>query len=130
MTYKRLVDQAEAIINIVHKRYLSGNKMAYPALLFGIDGFYIESYPGAGHNYQAVIDAIHNCYAKNTTSGIDIGYKEGLKTMVPCRKRYTKIVTISKEKRTRRNGTVLCREGRNIKWIEKFTNKNLWKQIL
>lgn len=64
MTYKRLVDQAEAIINIVHKRYLSGNKMAYPALLFGIDGFYIESYPGAGHNYQAVIDAIHNCYAK------------------------------------------------------------------
>ena len=42
---------------------------------------------------------------------------------------YTKIVTILEEK-TRRNGTVLCREGRNTKWIEKFTNKNLWKQIL
>lgn len=98
MTYKRLIDQAEAIINIVHKRYLSGNKMAYPALLFGIGGFYIESYPGAGHNYQAVIDAIHNCYAKNTTSGIDIGYKEGLKTMVHAGKDIQKLLQYQKKK--------------------------------
>ena len=75
MTYKRLVDQAEAMVSIVHKKYLSGNMMAYPALLLGV--FRIESYPGAGHNYQAVIDAIHNCYARDNTSGIDIGYKEG-----------------------------------------------------
>ena len=52
MTYKRLVEQAKAMVNIVHKKYLSGNKMVYPALLLGV--FRIESYPGAGHNYQEV----------------------------------------------------------------------------
>ena len=36
MTYEKLVDQAEAMVGIIHKRYLSGNNMAYPALLSGI----------------------------------------------------------------------------------------------
>lgn len=45
MTYKRLVDQAEAIINIVHKRYLSGNKMAYPALLLVLMVFILKATP-------------------------------------------------------------------------------------
>lgn len=96
MTYKRLVDQAEAMVNIVHKKYLSGNKMAYPALLLGV--FRIESYPGAGHNYQAVIDAIHNCYARDNTSGIDIGYKEGLKTMVHTGKDIQKLLQYQEKK--------------------------------
>lgn len=96
MTYKRLVEQAEAMVNIVHKKYLSGNKMAYPALLLGV--FRIESYPGAGHNYQAVIDAIHNCYARDNTSGIDIGYKEGLKTMVHTGKIYKNYYNIKRKK--------------------------------
>lgn len=96
MTYKRLVDQAEAMVNIVHKKYLSGNKMAYPALLLGV--FRIESYPGSGHNYQAVIDAIHNCYVRDNTSGIDIGYKEGLKTMVHTGKDIQKLLQYQKKK--------------------------------
>lgn len=84
------------MVNIVHKKYLSGNKMAYPALLLGV--FRIESYPGAGHNYQAVIDAIHNCYARDNTSGIDIGYKEGLKTMVHTGKDIQNYYNIKRKK--------------------------------
>ena len=98
MTYERLVDQAEAMVSIIHKRYLSGNKMAYPALLSGIGNCCIESYRGAGHNYQAVVDAIHNCYARDNTSGIDIGYKEGLETMTRTGKDIQKILDYQKKK--------------------------------
>ena len=58
------VDQAEAMVNIINKKYVTGNRMAYLALLSGVGSCRIESYPGAGHNYQAVVDAIHNCYAR------------------------------------------------------------------
>ena len=61
--YDKLVDQAEAMVNIINKKYVAGNRMAYLALLSGVGSCRIESYPGAGHNYQAVVDAIHNCYA-------------------------------------------------------------------
>lgn len=81
-TYDRLVDQAEAMVNIIHKKYVAGNKMAYIALLSGVGDCRIESYPGAGHNYQAVVDAIHNCYARDNTTGIDAGYRDGLYTMI------------------------------------------------
>lgn len=98
MTYERLVDQAEAMVNIIHRKYLSGNKMAYPALLLGIGNCCIESYPGAGHNYQAVIDAIHNCYARDHAVGIDIGYKEGLETMIRTGKDIQKFPDYQKKK--------------------------------
>lgn len=74
------------------------NKMAYPTLLLGISDCCIESYPGAGHNYQAVVDAIHNCYARNHAAGIDIGYKEGLETMIPTGKDIQKILDYQKKK--------------------------------
>mgnify|MGYP000023593071 FL=1 len=98
MTYERLVDQAEAMVNIVHKKYLSGNKMAYPALLSGIGNFCIESYPGAGHNYQAVVDAIHNCYARDHAAGFDVGYKAGLETMRNTGKDIQNILDYQKKK--------------------------------
>ena len=69
--YEKLVDQAEAMVNIINKKYVAGNKMAYLALLSGVGSCRIESYPGAGHNYQAVVDAIHNCYARDNESKID-----------------------------------------------------------
>lgn len=98
MTYERLVDQAEAMVSIIHKRYLSGNKMAYPALLSGIGNCCIESYRGAGHNYQAVVDAIHNCYARDHATGIDVGYKAGLETMRNAGKDIQKILDYQKKK--------------------------------
>lgn len=98
MTYERLVDQAEAMVNIIHKKYLSGNKMAYPALLSGIGDCCIESYCGAGHNYQAVVDAIHNCYARDHAAGFDVGYKAGLATMRNTGKDIQKILDYQKKK--------------------------------
>lgn len=109
MTYEKLVDQAEAMVGIIHKRYLSGNNMAYPALLSGIGNCCIESYCGAGHNYQAVVDAIHNCYAKDHAAGIDVGYKAGLETMRHTGKDIQKIIDYQKKERTRRNRTVSYR---------------------
>ena len=32
--YDKLVDQAEAMVNIINKKYIAGNRMAYLALLF------------------------------------------------------------------------------------------------
>lgn len=98
MTYERLVDQTEAMVLIIHRKYLSGNKMAYPALLLGIGNCCIESYPGAGHNYQAVVDAIHNCYARDHAARIDIGYKAGLETMTRTGKDIQKILDYQKKK--------------------------------
>ena len=96
--YDKLVDQAEAMVNIINKKYVAGNRMAYLALLSGVGSCRIESYPGAGHNYQAVVDAIHNCYARDNTSGIDIGYKEGLKTMVHTGKDIQKLLQYQEKK--------------------------------
>lgn len=98
MTYERLVDQAEAMVLIIHRKYLSGNKMAYPALLSGIGNCCIESYPGAGHNYQAVVDAIHKCYAKDHAAGFDVGYKAGLETMRNTGKDIQNILDYQKKK--------------------------------
>lgn len=80
--YEKLVDQAEAMVNIINKKYVAGNRMAYLALLSGVGSYRIESYPGAGHNYQAVVDAIHNCYARDNESKIDAGYRDGIYAMI------------------------------------------------
>ena len=80
--YEKLVDQAEAMVNIINKKYVAGNRMAYLALLSGVGSYRIESYPGAGHNYQAVVDAIHNCYARDNKSKIDAGYRDGIYAMI------------------------------------------------
>ena len=34
--YDKLVDQAEAMVNIINKKYVAGNRMAYLALLSGV----------------------------------------------------------------------------------------------
>lgn len=80
--YDDLVDYAEILVNIINEKYLEGNNMAYMALLSGVGNCKVESYAGAGHNYQAVVDAIHNCYARNELSGIDKGYQEGISAMI------------------------------------------------
>lgn len=92
--YDKLVDQAEAMVNIINKKYVAGNRMAYLALLSGVGSCRIESYPGAGHNYQAVVDAIHNCYARDNTSGIDTGYRDGLYAMIKVAGSFSALQTL------------------------------------
>ena len=41
--YDKLVDQAEAMVNIINKKYVAGNRMAYLALLSGVGSCRIES---------------------------------------------------------------------------------------
>jgi len=80
--YEDLVEHAEILVNIINKKYVAGNSVAYLALLSGIGNCKVESFAGAGHNYQAVIDAIHNCYARNPLSNINVGYQEGMEAMI------------------------------------------------
>lgn len=80
-TYEELVDYAEIIVNIVNGRYKEGNKLAYLPLLSGVGTCKVESFPGTGHNYQAIIDAIHNCYKRTQDEYIKEGYQDGLDGM-------------------------------------------------
>ena len=58
--YKDLVDYAYCVVNLINRKYLDGNTTAYPVLILGIGVYKIEGVPDSGHNYQAVIDAIHS----------------------------------------------------------------------
>ena len=80
--YEKLVDHAEILVNIINKKYVAGNNMAYLALLSGVGNCRVESFAGAGHNYQAVVDAIHNYYRRDESSRADQGYQEGLYAMM------------------------------------------------
>ena len=82
--YDKLVDQAEAMVNIINKKYVAGNRMAYLALLSGVGSCRIESYPGAGHN----------CYARDNTSGIDTGYRDGLYAMIKVAGSFSALQTL------------------------------------
>jgi len=73
---------AEHTVELINKSYIEGKKIAYLPLLAGIATCKIESRPGAGHNYYAVVDAIHKCYAQNPNGGYDAGYKEGIRALI------------------------------------------------
>ena len=74
--YKDLVDYAYSLIRVTNKNYLKGNTTAYPILLFGIGNCLVEGVPGSGHNYQAVIEAIHLFYRDFPVSGQILVYKK------------------------------------------------------
>lgn len=74
MDYNDLVDYAECILGIIHNRYKGGNKLAYQPFLLGIGGCKVSI--GSEHNYQAVIDAIHNYYTLDNS--VKDGYYESL----------------------------------------------------
>ena len=76
--YEKLVDHAEILVNIINKKYVAGNNMAYLALLSGVGNCRVESFAGAGHNYQAVIDAIHLYYADHPKSRANEGFEKEL----------------------------------------------------
>ena len=80
--YDELLHYARSMTYIINRKYKAGNNMAYLALLSGVAGTTVEAFPGAGHNYQAVIDAIHSIYRDDPESGVDSGYVEGLEGMI------------------------------------------------
>lgn len=81
-TYDELVDYAEGLVNIINEKYNTGATIAYLILLTGDGNYKVESYPGAGHNYQAVVDAIHNCYKNNPNNNVEKGYYDGIMTLI------------------------------------------------
>ncbi len=80
--YDELLHYARSMTYIMNRKYKAGNNMAYLALLSGVAGTTVEAFPGAGHNYQAVIDAIHSIYRDDPESGVDKGYVEGIEGMI------------------------------------------------
>lgn len=77
-TYKDLVDYAYSLVNIINRNYLNGKTTAYPVLLFGIGNCLVEGVPGSGHNYQAVIDAVHLFWIDFPDSRANVGLQEGI----------------------------------------------------
>ena len=76
--YDSLVDYAYSLVNIASENYSEGKKMGYYVLIMGMGNWVVESRPGAGHNYQAIMDAIHLYYADHPKSRINEGFEEEL----------------------------------------------------
>ena len=82
--YEELVEDTEELVRIIHKKYMTGEKgcnVAYLPMLSGIGPCKVEMRPGAGHNYYAVVDAIHNCYKKDPDGGYDRGFADGIEAL-------------------------------------------------
>ena len=80
--YRDLVDYAYSIVNIVNKRYLEGSKKAYTMLLLGIGNYLVEGRPGSGHNYQAIVDAVHEYNRDHPESKAGKGLEEGMLDLI------------------------------------------------
>ena len=82
--YEELVEDTEELVRIIHKKYMTGAKgcdVAYLPMLSGIGPCKVEMRPGAGHNFYAVVDAIHNCYKKDPDGGYDRGFADGIEAL-------------------------------------------------
>ena len=79
--YDYLVDYAYSLVNIANENYLKGKKMYYFCLITGDGNWLVESKPGAGHNYQAVIDAIHLYLKDHPNSKANKGFEEDFSIM-------------------------------------------------
>ena len=80
--YHELVNYAEKLIEVSdndkHKNKKKDNKYFFISLLNGNGPFKVE-YNGNGHNYQAVIDAIHKYYDLKKDESIKTDYEDALK---------------------------------------------------
>lgn len=94
MSYKDLVDYAEMLVNIVHKKYIDGNDLAYMPLLIGIGNYKVSITQNGIHNYQAVIDAIHNSYLRLGYKTIIDGFNKSLNKMVMTASNFDNIVLV------------------------------------
>ena len=79
--YQNLVENAKILLKNTQNFYQTGNRMAYFMLLHGIGAGLVESAPGVGHNYLAVLDAIHEYQRENPNLKVKEGFYEGLDLM-------------------------------------------------
>lgn len=70
------------LVQEANNNYLLGEELAYPILLMGIGIYRVESVPGAGHNYQIIIDAIHKYSEKNPDAKVAAGFEDGIREIV------------------------------------------------
>ena len=80
--YDRLVHRAKLLVKEIHKEYCSGKEIVYVVVLSGLGSFRVAVNPDEGHNEQAVIDAIHQCYAETDDQRVIDGYKMGIFTLI------------------------------------------------
>ncbi len=81
--YKDLVDYAYSLVNIVNKGYVEeGERLYYTFLLLGIGNYLVESRPGNGHNYQAIVDAIHLYNTDHPELKANKGFEAGILDLI------------------------------------------------
>ena len=67
-----LMDFAMLMVDSTTRKYLDGsNKMAFVTMLIGIGKYRLESFPGAGHNYYVLLEAIYEYYRENPDKHVD-----------------------------------------------------------
>lgn len=67
-----LLDSAMIMVDSTARKYLDGsNKMAFPCMIMGIGKCRLESFPGAGHNYYVMLEAIYKHYEENPDEHVD-----------------------------------------------------------
>ena len=66
-SHDELLDFAMIMVDSATRKYLDGSNDVIPFLLMlaGIGKFELESFPGAGHNYYVVLEAIYKYYKEN-----------------------------------------------------------------
>lgn len=67
-----LLHFAMIMVDSTTRQYLDGsNKMAFPCMIMGIGKCRLESFPGAGHNYYVMLEAIYKYYKENPDKHVD-----------------------------------------------------------
>lgn len=67
-----MIDFAMLMVDSATQKYLDGrNKMAFVNMLIGIGKYRLESFPGAGHNYYVILEAIYEYYREHPDKHVD-----------------------------------------------------------
>lgn len=77
-----LVQYGEILVGIADQKYLHGDLKAYQSLLLGSGSCKLEDFPGGGHNYRIMIDAIHLYYKQHLYPEVIYGYLNGMKSIL------------------------------------------------
>ena len=72
-----LRSSAKKMVSYAHKKYVSGNGLAYYVILHGIGAGRLSLF-GEEHNYRIIIDEIHNYQARHPLKNVKDGYKYAL----------------------------------------------------
>ena len=69
---KKSMDKiAMLLVDEAVRDYIKNKKMTFLCLILGDGQFKLEAYPGAGHNYYVVLEAIYEYYKKHPFKQVD-----------------------------------------------------------